>query len=181
MGKTITLTIASLLATATSLRAATFTVSKTADTDDGQCNADCSLREALKAANLGAGGDTIQFAIPGNTDAGCSGLNGVCVIKPTSALPSITKPVTIDGYSQSGSSANTNGPGLADNAVLRVTLNGALAGSAAGLVLAAGSSGSTIKGLVVNGFVAGFHGIKISSSNNTIEGCFMCLTQPNQQ
>lgn len=32
-------------------RAATFTVSKTADTNDGTCNADCSLREAAAAAN----------------------------------------------------------------------------------------------------------------------------------
>lgn len=30
--------------------ATTFTVTKTADTDDGTCNADCSLREAVKAA-----------------------------------------------------------------------------------------------------------------------------------
>lgn len=32
-------------------RAATYTVTKTADTDDGVCDADCSLREALSAVN----------------------------------------------------------------------------------------------------------------------------------
>jgi len=39
--------------------AATFTVTKTADTADGVCNADCSLREAIIAANATAGPDVI--------------------------------------------------------------------------------------------------------------------------
>jgi CSLREA domain-containing protein len=37
----------------------TFTVTKTADTADGTCNADCSLREAITAANANPGHDTI--------------------------------------------------------------------------------------------------------------------------
>jgi len=41
--------------------AANFVVSKTADTDDGACNSDCSLREAVYAANAAAGADTITF------------------------------------------------------------------------------------------------------------------------
>src|ERR1051325_507493 len=44
--------------------AATFTVTKTADTNDGVCNADCSLREAAAAANAVAGPNTIN--VPGN-------------------------------------------------------------------------------------------------------------------
>ncbi|MEO8041817.1 MAG: CSLREA domain-containing protein, partial [Acidobacteriota bacterium] len=47
---------------------ATFTVTKTADTNDGTCDADCSLREAVVAANAAAGLDTVAFA---------AGLNGV--------------------------------------------------------------------------------------------------------
>jgi CSLREA domain-containing protein/uncharacterized repeat protein (TIGR01451 family) len=39
--------------------AATYTVTKTADTADGVCDADCSLREAIMAANANAGADTI--------------------------------------------------------------------------------------------------------------------------
>src|SRR5262245_14689733 len=39
----------------------TFTVSKTADTSDGTCDADCSLREAIVAANaVAAGPNTIN-------------------------------------------------------------------------------------------------------------------------
>ena len=43
----------------TPVYAATFTVTKTADTNDGTCDADCSLREAIVAANATAGADTI--------------------------------------------------------------------------------------------------------------------------
>ena len=42
-------------------QAATFTVSKTADTNDGVCDGDCSLREAIGAANSNAGADTISL------------------------------------------------------------------------------------------------------------------------
>ena len=42
-------------------QAADFTVTKTADTADGTCDADCSLREAIIAANALAGPDTITL------------------------------------------------------------------------------------------------------------------------
>src|SRR3989338_3055741 len=41
--------------------AATFTVTKTADTNDGVCDADCSLREAIGAANALPGADVITL------------------------------------------------------------------------------------------------------------------------
>ena len=51
----------SALVPGTPARAATttWTVTKTADTDDGTCDADCSLREAIGAAQ---DGDTVVFA-----------------------------------------------------------------------------------------------------------------------
>jgi CSLREA domain-containing protein len=42
----------------------TFTVNKTADTNDGTCNADCSLREAITAANANLDGNIIAFDMP---------------------------------------------------------------------------------------------------------------------
>ncbi|HMZ06987.1 MAG TPA: sortase [Anaerolineales bacterium] len=45
--------------------AASFVVTKTADTNDGACDADCSLREAVGAANNAPGADTIT--IPAGT------------------------------------------------------------------------------------------------------------------
>jgi CSLREA domain-containing protein len=64
-----------------SVEAATFTVTKTADTADGVCDADCSLREAVVVANTLAGADTIvipagvyTLTIAGRgEDAGVSG------------------------------------------------------------------------------------------------------------
>lgn len=59
---------------------ATFTVTKTADTNDGACNADCSLREAHVAANGAAGADmitvpagTYTLTIAGNDDGAAQG------------------------------------------------------------------------------------------------------------
>src|SRR5213080_4810771 len=70
--------------------AATFTVNTADDHNDGVCNAaDCTLREAISAANTG---DTISFNIPGS---------GVRTINATSGFV-ITKAVTIDGSTQSG-------------------------------------------------------------------------------
>lgn len=64
-----------------SANAATFTVTKTADTRDGSCNADCSLREAIDAANASLGPDVVilpagdyQITLPGAAeDANATG------------------------------------------------------------------------------------------------------------
>jgi hypothetical protein len=80
-------------------------------------------------------------------------------IRPTSALPIVTDPVVIDGYTQSGASANTlpvMGVGAGDNAVRRITLDGGRAGPAVdGLLI--GGGGSTVRGLVIQNFNNGVH------------------------
>ena len=116
-----------------------------------------SLRTAITNANAAAGTDTINFNIAGA---------GVHTINLTSALPTITGAVTIDGYTQTGSSVNTLSVG--DNAVLTIELNGTGAGSADGLTLGAGSAGGTIRGLVINRF--SLDGIQIDSTGNLIVG-----------
>ena len=58
----IGLTVLFLLISSSSGLAATFTVTKTADTNDGVCDADCSLREAISAANSVSSTDTIEFS-----------------------------------------------------------------------------------------------------------------------
>lgn len=65
---------------------ANFTVTKTADTNDGACNTDCSLREAIAAANNNAGADAITFA---------SGVSGQ--INLNSALPDLLTDLSITG------------------------------------------------------------------------------------
>lgn len=59
--KAISFIVFVLMFFSAAVNAATFTVTKTADTNDGFCDADCSLREAVAAANLAVGTDTIVF------------------------------------------------------------------------------------------------------------------------
>ena len=62
------------------------------DHDDGLCSAaDCTLREAINAANS-LGGGTIAFAIPSDGPA--------TITTTLSPLPAITAPVEIDGTTQ---------------------------------------------------------------------------------
>jgi len=118
-----------------STQAATFTVTNTGDSGAG------SLRQAIFDANGNAGPDTIAFNIPGG---------GVHTISALTPLPTITGPVTMDGYSQPGSSPNNLAVG--DNAVLLIEISGAsVSGSFTdGLVSTAGNS--TFRGLVINRF-----------------------------
>ncbi len=137
-----------------SSHAATFTVTTTADSGLG------SLREAIIDANALAGADTIAFNIPGS---------GPHTIQPLSALPVITDPVVIEGYTQPGSSPNTLAQG--DDAVLKIELDGSNAGpGACGLTVTAG--GSTVRGLVVNRF--GSHGVLLTDVGaNIVAGNFI--------
>lgn len=149
--------------------AATFVVNSTGDgvdtnIGDNVCetatSGECTLRAAILEANFAAGIDTINFNIPGA---------GIKTIVPNSALPDITQPLTIDGYSQPGASVNTQT--TINNAVILIELNGMNAGTNVnGLRLFAGNS--TIKGLAINRFNR--VGISLpSSSNSIISGNFI--------
>ena len=134
----------------------TWSVLNTLDSGTG------SLRQAIIDANGSIGPDVITFNIP------VSGVQTIQTIQPLTALPTITDPVTIDGYSQPGSSFNTlAGP---NNAVLKIELDGSLAGSSAGLLITAG--GSTVRGLIINRFSR--DGIQLEKKgHNVIEGNFI--------
>lgn len=127
---------------------AAFTVTNTNDSGAG------SLRQAILDANSLAGFDTITFNIAGA---------GTHTIAPLSALPTITDAVLIDGWSE---------PDFAGAPVLE--LNGASAGSdVVGLSLGAGSSGSTIRGLIINRFTADGIAVSSSSNGNTFAGNYI--------
>ena len=120
-----------------------------------------SLRQAIVNANLVPGPQAIRFDIPGS---------GVQTISPATALPDVTDPVVIDAYSQPGASPNTNGPGLGTDAILQVELDGSSAPSGT-TALVIRSGGSTVRGLVVNGFPGS--GIVLASAGNVVEGNFV--------
>ena len=69
-----------LAASTSAASAAVYIPTKTADTADGACDSDCSLREAILAANAHSGDDVILLhagtyvlSIAGNEDAGAAG------------------------------------------------------------------------------------------------------------
>jgi hypothetical protein len=155
----------------------TFTVNDTRDSPDasstssGTCDIDifndgdqCTLRVAIQQANATPGADTINSDIFGT---------GVKTIQVNSGgfgpLPRITDQVTIDGYTQTDASPNTKVVG--DNAALKIELDGTSASGAHGLDLSA-SSGSVIKGQVINRFVTGIFAFG-NAVGNRIEGNFI--------
>jgi parallel beta-helix repeat protein len=126
----------------------TFTVNDNNDVQpfaDVGCTTDeCTLREAIVAANTQPGANTIAFDITGDTQIAVSG----------SPLPAITGQLHIDGITQP---------------VGTVTIDGDGAGASNGLVLAAGSSGSVIERIQIEEFASdGEAGIVIQSSANTV-------------
>lgn len=84
----VCLSLMSFLLFSGAVEAAIFTVTRNDDRNNATCAAgDCSLREAVKAANLAAGSDTLNF------DA------GVTSIQLISALPDISSIISIQGGS----------------------------------------------------------------------------------
>ncbi len=117
---------------------------------DGTCltaGGVCTLRAAIQEANANAAPDTIRFNIPGGS---------VPTIQPSTELPTISAPVTIDGTTQPEGWVQLDGFESPYGA-----------NAADGLEISAGSS--TIKGLVINRFQGA--GIRLTTNGgNTIIG-----------
>ncbi|MBL8246557.1 MAG: CSLREA domain-containing protein, partial [Rhodanobacteraceae bacterium] len=131
-------------------------VNSNVDPGDGTCDSgECTLREAIAAANLAPDPDVIEFAIPSPQ---CTGPGGSCVIVPATPLPAISGPLLIDGYSQPGAVPNSHpmSLGLGNNATVLIELDGAAAGG---------------DGLVINApslSLVGIHGLSLYRWNNAI-------------
>ncbi|MBI5567102.1 MAG: CSLREA domain-containing protein, partial [Chloroflexi bacterium] len=165
---TICLALLGLVAISTTSRAAPEAIITVTSTGDAiAADGACTLREAITAANTNSivnecpagsiGLDTIGFAI--------GSIGSQQTIQPTSALPAITDPIVIDGWSQGG--AGYAGPPLIEiNGSAIATWN-----TTNGLQLTAGSS--TVRGLAINYF-----NIAISlesAGNNVIAGNYLGL------
>ena len=117
----------------------TFTVDSTGDgadsnASDGVCdegNGNCTLRAAIQEANR-VDGSLIEFDISGG---------GTRTIRPASALPTITRTVFIDGFSQSGASS-TN---------YRIELDGTNSGINTNGLTISGTE-TWVRGLAINRF-----------------------------
>jgi T5SS/PEP-CTERM-associated repeat protein len=127
---------------------ATISVSNTNDTGAG------SLRQAILTANSSINvPDLINFTISGA---------GPHTISPATPLPTLTDPVTIDGYTQSGSSSNTLSAG--DNAVLKIVVREKL------LI---DTTNCIVRGLAVRQIQLG--AAPGATGGHLIEGCFVGL------
>jgi hypothetical protein len=108
---------------------------------DGACltaQSTCTLRAAIGEVSAGTSTTptAVSFSLPG----------GATTIAPASALPVATKPIAIDGTTNSGG---------------RVVLEGAGAGSASGLRI--GGAGSTVRGMDIEHFNG--PGIRVDASD----------------
>jgi CSLREA domain-containing protein len=134
----------------------TFVVNSTGDqadasSADGLCDVSpsisgkqCTLRAAIQQANATTGADTIEFNISGT---------GVRTIFPLAPLPVIEDQLTIDGFSQAGSSPNTLSRGT--NAKLMIQLDGSkVSGVTASDGLRINASDVVVQGLVISRFSA---------------------------
>ncbi len=133
--------------------AATITVNSTAD--DQNNDGECTLREAIVASNTdtasgaavgectaGSGADTIEFDISGT---------GLKTIHISSGMPTITRTVTIDGYTQTDAVVNNADFPDAMNGTLTVEIDAAGESGIYGFdINGSQADGTVIKGLIVN-------------------------------
>jgi parallel beta-helix repeat protein len=151
--------------------AATYTVTTTADSGPG------SLREAIGAANVSAGGDNIYFNIP-TADAGYDVNTGVWTIMIGSSLPMIQGAyINIDATSQTTNQGNYNPTGPE----IRITTS-----STVSYPFIVVSPGNTIRGFIISGFEYGILLYNNTSHSNTVAENYLGLmhdgitADPNQ-
>lgn len=142
----------------------TFTVNRADDSSDGSCTvSDCSLRDAILAANATPARDTIAFELdPAQT-----------TIVLSSTLPVVTAPLLIDGSTQ---------PDYRDAPLIEVSGRN-LARPARntpgepGIVLAA--AGSTVRALRLTDFPGDV--LVVQAADATIQGCELGLAADGQR
>jgi CSLREA domain-containing protein len=144
-----------------------YIVSSTADPGlDGTCDTtECTLREAITAANFNTGTSNIAFSIP-PSDSGCNSSTGVCTIQLTSALPALSDGATaIMGSTQTGNRGDTNPYGP------EIEVNGASAYDCFDIR----SANNTIEGMAINECKYGIMLANSDAHDNVIRGNYIGL------
>lgn len=130
------------------------TVTKADDTDDGVCDADCSLREAVTVAESNPDSSTIQFALPDSS-----------IITLTSGqLPTVTTPLLIDG----STAVSLTISGAASSRLFAI--DGAAAVTMTNLHLTAGAAADEGGALLVLDSSLTLEGVTLSENSATIGG-----------
>ena len=147
-------TVFAWVALAPPASATTFTVNIIGDAPADACDASCTLRDAITAANAAGGDDDIAFNIPGT---------GPHQISPSSALPPITEVVGIDGTTEPDYTVNEVG----------VEIDGAVAGADANGLFVNNVAGVDIRGLAITNFDGAGILTSLGSSDTTITANFI--------
>ena len=148
-----------LLIATISSPAATFTVTNINDTGPG------TLRQAMLDADASLGPHRIEFAISGT---------GPFVIKPVSQLPTNREPVTIDGYTETGASVNTQSNAFNGN--VQICIDGASFSDFYGAGLEIQSTGIVVRGIAFTHWGGSHSAIEITGgASNVIAGCLVGL------
>lgn len=142
---------AALVCAAVLLQTGAYAASSVTVNDDGDgdiADSLCTLREAITAANSHASyhGCTLSSNGAPTTIAFNIGGSGVHTINVGSRLPVISVPVVLDGLSQPGADCSSWPP------TLTIEISNPTNGQYNGLSLNNGSGGSSVRGLVINGF-----------------------------
>ncbi len=153
--------------------ALTFSVTKEADTNDGTCDADCSLREAVLAANASPGADDIT--VPVGTYILDLDPNGTGEDAAATGDLDLIDDVTLSGAGADTTIIDGNGTDrVLDviNAVVEISgvalKNGSLAGGTGGGIGAAGAT-LTITDCAITGNSTSFLGGGVGASATELE------------
>lgn len=169
-----------LILAASPLNAAVFVVDSTSDSSLSACTsapADCSLRGAITVANSTTAFDEIHFQIPID-DAGYQAVTMHWRISVgNTALPAISEGILIDGFTQSGASANTQTPtqgGLNSRLAIEISPGGSFGSQQIGLDTLSNNfsaAASTFRGLAISRFA---NQIQLGgSAGHRVEGCYL--------
>lgn len=161
-----------LFLTVANAAGAALTVTKADDTNDGVCDADCSLREAIAAANSD---DTIEFASPFFdspqiiTLSNAAGFQQLLVLKNLTINGKGAKLLTIRRSASSSLPFRIFAVGGTANVVLQgVTITGGYDSGGGGGVLNDNSATLTINNCHIRGNIAEFNGGGIRNVNGTL-------------
>jgi CSLREA domain-containing protein len=179
-----------------SLFATTFPVTKTADTDDGTCDPDCSLREAIDAANANPGADDVpvpagtylltlgQLVVSDEVSIAGAGQETTIIdgnaadrlfdIDATSGVVAISGVTIQNGHVSSLSDDNGGGiRNLADLSLTDSTVSGNFAGNGGGGIYSRGIlklTNSTVSGNTAVYIGGGILGSDMFINNSTVSG-----------
>lgn len=140
-------------------------VDEMVDESDGDFSVgDLSLREAVALANSRSQLTTLNFNLGGGAAPYTIAVN----FAGNGSWPDITAPVDINGFSETGSSANTTATGVLDAAHMVALVGTNAEAGASGLTLQ-GHTGSTVRGLIIRNFTG--PGIELNlGSGHSVQG-----------